>query len=172
MNTADRSIALLDTALRRRFDFKELMPDPEVIRVAGNPIITAGDLEVDLVRLMRTMNRRIEYLYDRDHQIGHSYFLGISTYKELEQVFLKKIIPLLQEYFYEDWEKIQIVLADLEPNDESEIRGIRENAIIKCRDLSADSYLESVTDQELQPGRLYILPDSIKPESIIKIYEG
>jgi len=125
-----------------------------------------------LERLMQTMNRRIEYLYDRDHQIGHSYFLDIHTYKDLEQVFLKQIIPLLQEYFFEDWEKIQIVFADLETDDEGEGQRVKENAIIKCRDLSADKYLASTIDQDLLSRRLYVLPDSIRPESIVKIYEA
>jgi 5-methylcytosine-specific restriction protein B len=172
MNTADRSIALLDTALRRRFEFQELMPDTGIIRDKGIQIINAGELEIDLVRLLQTMNQRIEYLYDRDHQIGHSYFLEIQTYEDLEQVFLKKIIPLLQEYFYEDWEKIQTVFADLEPDGEGDGHRVKENAIIKCRDLTADSYLIKVIDQDLQSKRLYVVPDSIQPESIVKIYEA
>lgn len=172
MNTADRSIALLDTALRRRFEFQELMPDPGIVRDKGIQIINAGELEIDLVRLLQTMNQRIEYLYDRDHQIGHSYFLEIQTYEDLEQVFLKKIIPLLQEYFYEDWEKIQTVFADLEPDGEGDGHRVKENAIIKCRDLTADRYLISVIDQDLQSKRLYVVPDSIQPESIVKIYEA
>jgi 5-methylcytosine-specific restriction protein B len=172
MNTADRSIALLDTALRRRFEFQELMPDPGIVRDKGIQIINAGKLEIDLVRLLQTMNQRIEYLYDRDHQIGHSYFLEIQTYEDLEQVFLKKIIPLLQEYFYEDWEKIQTVFADLEPDGEGDGHRVKENAIIKCRDLTADSYLISVIDQDLLSKRLYVVPNSIQPESIVKIYEA
>lgn len=172
MNTADRSIALLDTALRRRFEFKEMMPDPQVIRDKGTPIIASDDGELDLVRLLRVMNQRIEYLYDRDHQIGHSYFLGIESYSELEHVFLKKILPLLQEYFYEDWEKIQIVLADLVPDGEGQDNGVREDAIIKCRDLATDEYLASFVDQDLRVTRLYVAPESIAPGSIRKIYES
>jgi len=171
MNTADRSIALLDTALRRRFEFKEIMPDAEIIREQGTSVITSDDEELDLVRLLQAMNHRIEYLYDRDHQIGHAYFLGIESYRELEQVFLKKIIPLLQEYFYEDWEKIQIVFADLEPDSEGDGHGVRENAIIKRRDIAVDGYLSSVIDQDLITKRLYVIPESIEPGAIVKIYK-
>jgi 5-methylcytosine-specific restriction protein B len=105
MNTADRSIALMDTALRRRFDFVEMMPDYE--KLSGD--IIEG---INLQKVLKTINERVEYLYDRDHTIGHAYLMGIKTRKELESVFKKKIIPLLQEYFYDDWKKIGLVLGE------------------------------------------------------------
>jgi hypothetical protein len=108
MNTADRSIAMIDTALRRRFDFKEMMPDINLL--TG---VTIEGIKIDL--LLEEINKRIEFLYDRDHNIGHSYFLGLKNnglYKDLCDLFTNKIIPLLQEYFYDDFEKIQIVLGD------------------------------------------------------------
>ena len=110
MNTADRSIALMDTALRRRFDFTEMMPRTDVL-----------DFEVEglhVKRMLETINKRIEYLYDRDHTIGHAYFMSLKDEKitdkkaELDNIFKNKIIPLLQEYFYDDWEKIRLVLGD------------------------------------------------------------
>jgi 5-methylcytosine-specific restriction endonuclease McrBC GTP-binding regulatory subunit McrB len=106
MNTADRSIALIDTALRRRFHFKEMMPEPTLLSAT-----TDG---VNLQFLLEKINERIEFLLDRDHTIGHSYFMRVNSKKELCQVFLNKVIPLLQEYFYNDWEKIQLVLGDNE----------------------------------------------------------
>jgi 5-methylcytosine-specific restriction endonuclease McrBC GTP-binding regulatory subunit McrB len=109
MNTADRSIALLDSALRRRFHFVEMMPDIEVIRsvVPGNGVIDS----VDISTLLDQINGKIELLFDREHQIGHSYFLGVKSLTDLRDVFRSQVIPLLQEYFYSDWTKICIVLG-------------------------------------------------------------
>ena len=106
MNTADRSIALLDTALRRRFRFEEMMPNYGLLKG-----ITVNG--IDIPTLLETMNRRIEALYDRDHQIGHSYFLPLKEKPDLDTlkaIFRHEILPLLQEYFYDDWAKIDAVL--------------------------------------------------------------
>jgi len=171
MNTADRSIALLDTALRRRFDFKEIMPSPQVITENGNGIIKEGAIEIDLARLLEAMNQRIEYLYDRDHQIGHAYFLEVNSYADLERVFLKKIIPLLQEYFYDDWEKIQLVFADLEQGGEVGDGSYKANAIIKNRAWNDNHHLGSIADLDLLHKKLYVVPERIDAESIRKIYK-
>jgi len=109
MNTADRSIAVLDTALRRRFLFKELEPNSEVIvNASENPIIEG---KIDLAVLLDELNKKIEKLYDRDHRIGHSYFLDAVNIKTLRQVWYFQIIPLLQEYFYNDSDKVSKIVG-------------------------------------------------------------
>lgn len=101
MNTADRSVEALDSALRRRFTFKEMMPKAELVPAENN-----------VRNIFEIINQRVEVLKDREHQIGHSYFMGVKNNEDLKAVFYDKIIPLLQEYFYGDYEKIQFVLGE------------------------------------------------------------
>ena len=104
MNTADRGIALLDTALRRRFDFIEKMPDVRHVE---------ADIErVDGQAMLKAMNERITVCLDREHQIGHTYLIGVRTIDRLAEVFQRSIVPLLQEYFYDDWAKFRSVLNE------------------------------------------------------------
>lgn len=108
MNTADRSLAGLDIALRRRFEFRELPPRPELL----DDVVVEG---INIGRLLRVMNERIEVLLDRDHCLGHAYFMPLKTranLKVLEVIFRNQVLPLLQEYFFEDWQHIQWVLND------------------------------------------------------------
>lgn len=120
MNSADRSLTPLDTALRRRFEFVEVMPEPGLL----------GPVEgVDVPQLLGTINQRIEALIGRDYVIGHAYFLPIKNLDDLRQVFLNKIIPLLAEYFFEDWSKILLVLADhLKPAEQQMVQEVNTDA--------------------------------------------
>ncbi|WP_300396181.1 AAA family ATPase [Henriciella sp.] len=115
MNTADRSIALLDTALRRRFAFKELMPDPT--------LLSANVDGVNLQKLLTRINERIEYLFDREHQIGHAYFINCKSKADIEAKMRDAIIPLLAEYFYDDWSKIAVVLEGRRAPEEGNFTG-------------------------------------------------
>lgn len=124
MNTADRSLTVLDTALRRRFEFIECPPDTsESGPIGEQSFVDAASkpLDINIRQMLETMNRRIEVLFDRDHRIGHAYFLGLKEAAEpmnaLAEVFKKRIVPLLQEYFFDDWQKIRLVLGDNQKND-------------------------------------------------------
>lgn len=107
MNTADRSIASIDTALRRRFTFVEIEPDSNVISLSDSPKVA----DVDLSKLLDELNNRIIEKYDRDHRIGHSYLLGIDSVNNLYQTWYYKILPLLNEYFYNDTESLIYVVG-------------------------------------------------------------
>lgn len=140
MNTADRSIALMDTALRRRFEFIEMMPKEKLLT----------DIVIDNVnvkKMLETMNRRIEALYDREHTLGHAFFMPLknekkATINQLASIFKNKIIPLLQEYFYEDYEKIMLVLGiNPQNDDDSKFISVKsnENLFKKSSDIDLNS---------------------------------
>lgn len=113
MNTADRSVEALDTALRRRFSFEEIQPNPSLIATEGKLKETQGIVDdINLPRVLETINNRIEILSNRDHKIGHSYFMKVTSLADLKATFKKNIIPLLQEYFYNDYEKIGWVVGE------------------------------------------------------------
>ena len=114
MNTADRSLALMDTALRRRFQFIEMQPDASVLK----------GIEVEgltIAEMLKTINERMALLYDREHTIGHAFFTKLKnnpSKEMLQTIFEKSVIPLLQEYFYDDYQKIQLVLGDNDKTNE------------------------------------------------------
>jgi len=154
MNTADRSIALMDTALRRRFEFVEMMPNAELL-----------DFEVENVNLkalLLKINARVEYFYDRDHTIGHAYFMELdenSSIDELNAVMRNKIIPLLQEYFYDDWEKIRLVLND---------------GFVEKTELKADKIFDADIDDEYveEEKFLYSMKTYFEKESYSKLCQN
>ncbi|NUW71952.1 AAA family ATPase [Vibrio mediterranei] len=128
MNTADRSLAMMDTALRRRFEFIEMMPKPSLL----SGVTVRG---IELEQLLETLNQRIEVLYDREHTLGHAFFMPVKECVEqgddtqafivLKSVFQNKIIPLFEEYFFEDWNKIRLVLADNQKAENSQLEGLQ-----------------------------------------------
>ena len=140
MNTADRSIALIDTALRRRFGFIEMQPDPTTL--AGTVVEN-----IDIAVLLETMNKRITVLHDREHTVGHSYLLPLKddpSIENLARIFKNKIVPLLQEYFYDDYEKIRMVLGDNRKTQELQFI-IKKNdvqALFGNSEMDLDDYFE------------------------------
>lgn len=156
MNTADRSIALLDTALRRRFAFREMMPDPTLLSESLE--------EVQLDVLLETINQRIEVLYDRDHTIGHAYFIGIQSVEELAEVFQRKVLPLLQEYFYDDWEKIGLVLGGIGQSE-------KDPYIIYRYTRSLSSLFKSASSIGLVDATEYRMKKALSIEELRSIYE-
>lgn len=133
MNTADRSIQHVDTALRRRFKFEEVLPEPSLFATTD---IVVGTDKLNIGELLKRMNQRIQRYFDREHVIGHSYFIrlrdsnltGNAALEMLGDIFRENIIPLLQDYFFEDYAKIQKVLGvdDSTPESESMVRRVAE----------------------------------------------
>ena len=161
MNTSDRSIALLDVALRRRFQFEELMPEPGLLK----SIPDGKDGEIDLMSLLKTLNLRLTYLLHRDRTIGHSYFLKIQNFEDLKQVFAEEILPLLQEVFYDDWELIRFVLADQTVNERLQLVRIRNQKVENLFPNGASSKIGNDVTFEM------VRRDEITPDAIRKIYE-
>ena len=159
MNTADQSIALMDTALRRRFDFVEMMPEYNTL----NETIIEG---INVGEILKTINERIEYLYDRDHTIGHAYFINVSDLKTLANVFKNKILPLLQEYFYDDWEKIRLVLGDSQKDENLQLVKIKRNMAAERLFRGKIDYIDDKILYEINSEAFN------NPQSYIEIYKN
>ena len=169
MNTANRSLALMDTALRRRFDFIEMMPKTEKLKKLN----VKG---IEISEMLSKMNKRIEVLYDREHSIGHAFFMPLQKeeldkekqWELLKDIFTNKIIPLLEEYFFEDWKKIRQVLGDNKKKDEHQfIRPNKEGEEEARLMFKNDDYYSADQYKSYERNK-----DAIKyPESFIGIYE-
>lgn len=155
MNTADHSIALMDTALRRRFVFRELMP-----RLEALPQAPVGD--VDLPRLLEKLNRRIGFLFDREHTIGHAYFCNAKSFIDVRDALRFKVIPLLQEYFHDDWSKIQLVFDGK--------RSASGHQIVTADEVSPEKLFGTNVDG-LEPRKRYTVQPDITLAMVKAIYE-
>ncbi|PTR17231.1 5-methylcytosine-specific restriction protein B [Nitrosospira sp. Nsp2] len=168
MNTADRSIALLDTALRRRFRFEELMPNARNIDSQGSGTIPDGEGgEIDLRQLLNAVNARLTHFLHRDQTIGHAYFTKVRNFSDLRTVIAKAVLPLLQEYFYDDWSQIRLVLADQTVND-------REYQLVRHVTAGPVNLFPSADFAGLGERHIFeVTPEAeITPDSIRKIYES
>ncbi len=145
MNTADRSIALLDLALRRRFSFVELMPDPSLLGPVG---------VVNLELVLTKLNERVSLLLDRDHQIGHSYFLGLKDNDDLHFAWYNRVVPLLQEYFYNDGERLYAVMG--------------EDFLSKVPTTNVPSDLSEIIDTEATRYEL----KTLSPDNLVSAFES
>lgn len=167
MNTADRSITSLDTALRRRFEFVEMMSD--ATKLGSFEVIHNEEKKtINLQKMLQAINERIEFLYDREKTIGHTYLLDIKNLDDLKEAFQNKIIPLLQEYFYRNYALIQAAL-----NDNGMIKEIEDSkkaSIINCKGFKK---LENI---DFESKTIYSISDDENlwddPQTYINIYEG
>ena len=159
MNTADRSVEALDNALRRRFSFLEMNPEPA--KLSQGEFACDG---VDLEKLLSAINNRIEKLLDKDYCIGHSYFMNFNDRKDpledLKMIFSNRILPLLQEYFYGDWGKIMLVLG----------KGFIEKKVESVSFLATEDY-DDFEDYDEKPVFSLLSSDTWTLESFKKIYE-
>ena len=149
MNTADRSVEALDTALRRRFSFVEMLPKPELLK--------DKEIEgVNLKTLLEIINERIEVLVDRDHTIGHAFFINDTTIEDLRNTFANKIIPLLQEYFYGDYSKMELVIGSAF-FDKKEVSKVK--FAVKSEDFDAEGqvyHIKNISDTSVMSDKDFI----------------
>ncbi|RWD29867.1 MAG: EVE domain-containing protein [Mesorhizobium sp.] len=161
MNTADRSIALLDSALRRRFRFEELTPKPELLGTVED----GAEGTIDLRQLLATMNARLSRLLHRDQTLGHAYFYKVKSFDELRRVFAREILPFLQEAFYDDWRQIRLVLADQTVGEDFQL--------VRTHMQSADQLFPQTEGNEIGDGETFeaVREDDITADAIRKIYD-
>lgn len=167
MNSADRSVGFIDIALRRRFKFIPLMPDARVIEeemaLSGK---NAFDIDgIDVINLFNVMNYRIELLLDRNHLIGHALFVNAKTGNELVAVIRDKVVPLLEEYFFNDLQKVQLVFNDLDDTGE-----MVDDAIYKHETVSVDNYFTYMGEYLLDDKKHYYVSKEITVDSLKHIY--
>lgn len=169
MNSADKSIATIDMALRRRFEFVGFPCDYDVleesIRLEGlDPHNIDG---IDVVRLLKVINKRIELLLDTDHVVGHAYFMKVRTGEDIIAVLTKKLIPLLEEHFFDDLQKIQMILNDIDETGE-----LVADAVYLHEELDPDRLLSYVGEYAIEAKRNYYINKNVTVPGVVKIYDG
>ena len=167
MNTADRSIDQIDIALRRRFKFFPLLPSSNKLEIELNlQGIDPHNIDgVDLIKLFDTVNARIELLLDSQHLLGHALFFGITTAKDIVSVIKNSVIPLLEEYFFDDYQKIQLIFNDLDSNGD-----LKPTAIYKSEDIAVDDYFQFIGDYLIEDKKHFKVSDNVTVDSLKQIY--
>ncbi|WP_338597718.1 McrB family protein [Clostridium baratii] len=155
MNSSDKSIAPIDIALRRRFKFIEIMPNEELLSTIDG---------IDLKKMLKKINDRIEYLYDRDHTIGHAYFINNKNLEDIKETLTNKIIPLLQEYFYEDYNRIGLVLGGIGGSES-------DNFIIYKETMNPNDLFKDTSQYDFNIINKYHVKNDITETDIKSIYE-
>ena len=167
MNSADRSVGAIDIALRRRFKFIPMVPDSKVIsdelrRNGVDPNNVGG---IDVIRLFNTMNNRIELLLDRNHLLGQALFLSVKSEADVITVIRDKVVPLLEEYFFNDLQKLQLVFNDLDESGD-----LRDNPVYVHSTLTVDSYFDYIGDYLLDDKKHYQLNPELNTNSLRHVY--
>ena len=169
MNSADRSVGAIDIALRRRFEFVPMYPSSEVIaqELELNGVDPHNVDGIDLIRMFDTMNGRIELLLDRNHLLGHAMFMSVRSGQDIVDVVRDRVVPLLEEYFFKELDKVQLVFNDLDEEGE-----LRDNPVYRHSTLLADNYFEYVGDYLIDDARHYAVNKNLNLDSIRHIYGG
>ncbi|WP_054753960.1 hypothetical protein [Piscibacillus salipiscarius] len=160
---------MIDVALRRRFEFINTTFNLNLL----SDKIKSFELEptnidgIDLVKLLEVINKRIEVLLDSNFVVGHAYFMNVRSFIDIREVIVSQIIPLLEEYFYDDLQKIQLILNDLDEDGE-----IKDDAIYRHEELEVAELFDFLGDYEFEDKRSYYTSNSIKKSSIIKVYSN
>ncbi len=167
MNTADRSIDQIDIALRRRFQFRPMLPDAGVIeKELGLQGVDAHNVDgIDLIRLFNTLNARIELLLDAQHLLGHALFTGCKSAADIARTVRSAVVPLLEEYFFDDVQKIQLVFNDLDPAGD-----LRPDAVYRHAELAAEDYFPYTGDYMIDDKKHYFVSENITNASLEQIY--
>jgi 5-methylcytosine-specific restriction protein B len=169
MNSADKSIATIDIALRRRFDFINFPCEYEelskALKVRG---VDAKNVDgIDVIKLLKVINKRIELLLDSNYIIGHAFFMKVSCWKDIKDILEKKIIPLLEEYFFNDLQKVQMILNDID-----DTGALVSNAIYCHEELEVDRLLTFVGEYAIETKKVYYVNKGFDKDAIVKIYDG
>lgn len=168
MNSADKSIAAIDIALRRRFQFKAFPSNSQILTdVLSQHRLDAHNIDgVDLVRLFDTINSRIELLLDANHMLGHAYFMKVRTYRDILDVIAFKVVPLLEEYFFDDLQKVQLIFNSLNADGD-----LKEHAIYCHEELSPENLFSYTGEYDIEPVKHFFVNPDLTLESLVQIYQ-